>query len=107
VRQRTVHLAEREIIDVTIAGIVVSLRRPRGNCGRHRALSNRKETKMNWDRIEDNWKQIKGNVVEQWNDLTEDQLASRIQETYGISDDEAERELTDWQQRLSEINRAA
>ena len=62
---------------------------------------------MNWDRIEDNWKIIKGNVIEQWDDLTEDQLATRIQETYGISDNEAERELTDWQQRLSEINRAA
>ena len=62
---------------------------------------------MNWDRIEDNWENIKGNVIEQWDDLTEDQLASRIQETYGISDDEPERELTDWQQRLSEINRAA
>ena len=61
---------------------------------------------MNWDRIEGNWKKLKGNVLEQWDDLTEDQLASRIQETYGISDDEAERELTDWQQRLSEINRA-
>jgi len=62
---------------------------------------------MNWDRIEGNWKQIKGNVLEQWDGLTADQLASRIQETYGIADDEAERELTDWQQRLSEINRAA
>ena len=62
---------------------------------------------MNWDRIEGNWEKIKGNVLEQWDDLTEDQLASRIQETYGISDDEAERELTDWQQRLSEIHRAA
>jgi len=62
---------------------------------------------MNWDRIEDNWQRIKGNVIEQWDDLTEDQLASRIQETYGIADDEAERELTDWQQRLIEINRAA
>ncbi len=62
---------------------------------------------MNWDRIEDNWKKIKGNVVEQWDDLTEDQLGSRIRETYGIADDEAERELTDWQQRLNEINRAA
>ena len=61
---------------------------------------------MNWDRIEGNWKQFKGNVIEQWDDLTEDQLVSRIQETYGITDDEAERELTDWQQRLSEINRA-
>lgn len=61
---------------------------------------------MNWDRIEGNWTKIKGNVVEQWDDLTEDQLVSRIQETYGNTDDEAERELTDWQQRLSEINRA-
>jgi len=60
---------------------------------------------MNWDRIEGNWEKIKGNVLEQWDDLTEDQLASRIQETYGNSDDGAERELTDWQQRLSEINR--
>ena len=62
---------------------------------------------MNWDRIEGNWNRIKGNVVEQWDDLTADQLVSRIQETYDIADDEAERELTDWQQRLSEIVRAA
>ena len=61
---------------------------------------------MNWDRIDGNWKKLKGNVLEQWDGLTDDQLSSRIQETYGSSDDEAERELTDWQQRLSEINRA-
>jgi len=62
---------------------------------------------MNWERVEDNWKRIKGNVMEQWDGLTEDQLVSRVQETCGIADDEAERELTDWQQRLSEIRRAA
>ncbi len=62
---------------------------------------------MNWDRIEDNWNNIKGNVIEQWDDLTEDQLASRIRDTYGILNDEAERELTDWQERLNEIRRAA
>jgi len=62
---------------------------------------------MNWERIEDNWSKLKGNVIEQWDDLTEDQLVSRIQDTYGNSDDEAERELTDWQLRLSEINRTA
>jgi len=92
-----------------IAGIVVSLRWAAGIASGtdYQVSSNCKETKMNWDRIEDNWKKIKGNIVEQWDDLNEDQLASRIQETYGISDDEAERELTDWQQRLSEINRAA
>ena len=48
----------------------------------------------------------KGNVIEQWDHFTEDQLASRVQETCGISDVEPERELSDWQQRLSEINRA-
>ena len=60
---------------------------------------------MNWDRIEGNWKKIRGNVTEPWDDLTGDRFPSRIQETYGVSDDEAERELTDWQQRLGEIDR--
>ena len=62
---------------------------------------------MNWDRSEDKWMKMKGNVIEQWDDLTEDQLTSRVQETYGTADDEAEPELTDWQQRLSEILRTA
>ncbi len=62
---------------------------------------------MNWERIEENWKRIKGNVAEQWDGLTEDQLASRIQESYGLLDDEAEAELSDWQERLNEISRAS
>jgi len=61
---------------------------------------------MNWDRIENNWKRIKGNVVEQWDNLSEDQLVSRIQESYGVRDNEAAPDLTDWQERLSEITRA-
>ena len=65
----------------------------------------RGENEMNWDRIEGNWKQIKGNLIEQWDDLTEDQLASRIEESYEGTDDDAASELTDWQQRLSEIER--
>jgi len=62
---------------------------------------------MNWDRIEGNWKQFKGNVKEQWGRLTDDELdviegkrdrlAGRIQETYGISAEEADRQLSDWQ----------
>ena len=65
----------------------------------------REENEMNWDRIEGNWKQIEGNLLEQWDDLTEDQLASRMQESYESTDDDTEGELTDWQQRLSEIER--
>jgi uncharacterized protein YjbJ (UPF0337 family) len=61
---------------------------------------------MNWDRIEGNWKQLKGKIKEQWGDLTDDdldriagrrdQLAGKLQETYGIGKDEAERQIDDW-----------
>ena len=49
---------------------------------------------MNWDRIEGNWKQFKGQVEQQWGNITDDdfdkaagrrdQLAGRIQERYGL-----------------------
>lgn len=65
----------------------------------------RKENEMNWDRIESGWKQGKGNVNDQWGDVTDDQLARRIQATFGNSYAEAEPELTEWQQHLREINR--
>lgn len=47
---------------------------------------------MNWDRVEGNWKQLKGKVIEKWGKLTDDdydqikgkreQLSGRIQERY-------------------------
>ena len=61
---------------------------------------------MNWDRIEGNWKQLKGKIKEQWGELTDDdidrvagrrdQLAGQMQETYGIGKDEAERQIDEW-----------
>ena len=61
---------------------------------------------MNWDSIEGNWKQFKGQVQTQWGKLTEDdldvvegkrtQLAGKIQERYGIAKDQAERQIDDW-----------
>lgn len=64
---------------------------------------------MNWDRIEGNWKQIKGKIKEQWGKLTDDnldviagkrdQLVGRIQESYGIGKDEAERQVGEWERR--------
>lgn len=65
---------------------------------------------MNTDRIEGNWKQIKGKVQEKWGKLTDDdfdviagrreQLAGKIQERYGIARDEAERQVREWEKRL-------
>ncbi|WP_300004325.1 CsbD family protein [uncultured Cedecea sp.] len=62
---------------------------------------------MNQDRISGNWKQFKGKVKEQWGKLTEDdlnvvegkrdQLAGRIQERYGYTKEQVEKEMKDWE----------
>ena len=61
---------------------------------------------MNSDRIQGNWKQLKGSVQAQWGKLTNDdldvvegnrqKLAGRIQEQYGKTKEEAEREIDEW-----------
>jgi uncharacterized protein YjbJ (UPF0337 family) len=68
---------------------------------------------MNWDRIEGNWKQFKGNALQQWGKLTGDQLdviagkrdllLGKIQETYGITKDETETQLAEWETRMQAI----
>lgn len=67
---------------------------------------------MNWDQIEGNWMQLKGRVKQQWGELTDDDLdvidgsrdvlCGMIQEAYGISRDEAELQLDDWQDMQDE-----
>ncbi|AYA62906.1 MULTISPECIES: CsbD family protein [unclassified Alteromonas] len=58
---------------------------------------------MNSDRIEGNWKELKGKVQQQWGKLTDDdvdkidgrreELVGKIQKAYGKSRDEAEKEV--------------
>ncbi len=69
---------------------------------------------MNWDRIEGQWKQMKGSVKERWGKLTDDdlnviggkkdQLVGRVQERYGIAKDEAQTQVDDWNKTLTEQN---
>ncbi|WP_019933692.1 CsbD family protein [Oceanimonas smirnovii] len=64
---------------------------------------------MNWDIVEGNWKQFKGKVQTQWGKLTDDQLdviagkreelAGKLQEAYGISKDEAEQQIKDFEEQ--------
>lgn len=64
---------------------------------------------MNWDIVEGNWKQFKGNVKTQWGKLTDDHLdviagkrdalAGRIQEVYGVTREEAEQQIKDFEDR--------
>ncbi|MES2715440.1 MAG: CsbD family protein [Pseudomonadota bacterium] len=62
---------------------------------------------MNWDRIEGNWKQLKGKAQMQWGKLTDDdfdviagkreQLAGKLQERYGLAKDVAESQVSEWE----------
>ena len=62
---------------------------------------------MNWDRIEGNWKTMKGQVQQQWGKLTNDdldviagqreELVGRVQNAYGLARDEAERQVSEWE----------
>ena len=66
---------------------------------------------MNEQTIEGNWMQLKGKIREQWGKLTDDdldriagkrdQLVGKIQNSYGIGKDEAEKQLKDWESRQS------
>jgi uncharacterized protein YjbJ (UPF0337 family) len=61
---------------------------------------------MDWNRVEGNWKQMKGKVKEEWGNLTDDdldkiagrrdQLEGKIQERYGIAKDQAKKDIDTW-----------
>lgn len=66
---------------------------------------------MNWDVVEGNWKQLKGKAREQWGKLTDDEFdqiagkrdafIGKVQEKYGYTRDEAEKNIDDWAARHS------
>ena len=67
---------------------------------------------MEWDRIESNWRQYKGNARQQWGRISVDELdviagnratlAGQIQEVYGISKDEADKQVEAWRGQQKE-----
>ena len=69
---------------------------------------------MNSDRMQGQWKQLKGKMKTQWGKLTDDdldviagqkdQLVGKIQERYGIQKDEAQRQVDDWNKTMDEDN---
>lgn len=64
---------------------------------------------MNEDIAKGNWKQFKGKIKEQWGKLTDDdvdvingkreQLVGKLQERHGIAQDEAEKQVSEWETR--------
>jgi uncharacterized protein YjbJ (UPF0337 family) len=74
--------------------------------GRLTRSASRQEAEMDWNRVEGNWKQLKGKIKEKWGELTDDdidrmegdreQFEGAIQEKYGIGKDQARRNVDDW-----------
>lgn len=64
---------------------------------------------MNWDQIEGKWKEFTGAAQKQWGKLTDDdlqkikgnrrELSGKIQSAYGVTKDEAEKQIDDWARR--------
>jgi uncharacterized protein YjbJ (UPF0337 family) len=64
------------------------------------------EAHVDWNRVEGNWKQIKGSVKEKWGKLTDDdlevingrrdQLEGKIQQHYGLAKDQVRKDVDDW-----------
>jgi uncharacterized protein YjbJ (UPF0337 family) len=77
----------------------------------HVVVYSTKEAAMDWNRVEGNWKQMKGAVKQQWGKLTDDDLTQIngsqeklegiIQERYGIAKDEIRKQLDSWYQNQS------
>ena len=61
---------------------------------------------MNWNEVEGKWKQMKGSVREKWGKLTDDdlqmiggkrdQFIGKLQERYGMSQEQANKDLDGW-----------
>lgn len=61
---------------------------------------------MNWDQVEGKWTELKGQARQNWGELTDDdlaqakgkreELAGKLQNRYGKTKEEAEREVDSW-----------
>jgi len=74
------------------------------------ANEHNEENTMNRDRIEGNWKQLKGRMRAKWGELTDDDLdvaagnrehlVGKLQERYGIARDQAEQRVDEFERSL-------
>jgi uncharacterized protein YjbJ (UPF0337 family) len=65
---------------------------------------------MDWNRIEGNWKELKGKAKQAWAKLTDDdlnkiagkreELEGKIQKRYGISKDLAKKDVDEWLRKM-------
>ena len=70
---------------------------------------------MGWDRIEGQWKQRRGKATHQWGTMMNDELAmiagkygelvGKLQEKYGIANEETKRQIGDFKSTLEHLKK--
>jgi len=65
---------------------------------------------MNWESIEGKWTEVKGEIRNRWDKITDDDLGQlaakkdmlvgKIQQRYGVLKDDAERQVDEWLHKL-------
>ena len=65
---------------------------------------------MNWDQVKGKWTELQGQARQRWGELTDDdiaeargdreELAGKIQQRYGKTREEAQREVDEWVARM-------
>ena len=70
---------------------------------------------MKWEQVESKWEQLIGSARENWAKLTDDdfrqisgkreQLAEKIQQAYGITRREAEKQVWDWGKTVENVTK--
>ncbi len=71
---------------------------------------------MNWDRMEGEWKQRRGKAVHHWGKMMNDELAAiagkyeelvgRLQENYGIANEQSRRQVDDFKKMVGQLKQA-
>jgi uncharacterized protein YjbJ (UPF0337 family) len=69
---------------------------------------------MDLDQLKGDWQEFTGTVKKKWDKLTDDdltaiagkrdQLAGKLQESYGITRDEAERQIAEFERRYGDYD---
>lgn len=72
---------------------------------------------MNWQEVQGKWKEYSGKARERWGRLSDDdlekiagkrdQLIGKIQQSYGIAKEEAEKQVSDFERSADEMGKAA
>ncbi len=70
---------------------------------------------MDWEQVESRWKQLIESARENWSKLTDDDLqqisgkrahlAAKIEEAYGITRREAEKQVWDWGKTVEHVSK--